>query len=48
LGSVIAMTDAAGGVVARYTYDPWGRVTSATNSEIVAVHRVLDAAFFAE
>ncbi len=36
LGSVLAMTDAAGGVVARYTYDPWGRVTSATNSEIAA------------
>ncbi|TDB39630.1 MAG: hypothetical protein D9V44_01290 [Actinobacteria bacterium] len=36
LGSVLAMTDAAGSIVARYTYDPWGRVTSATGTAIAA------------
>ncbi|MCE5192282.1 MAG: hypothetical protein LLG08_11095 [Actinomycetia bacterium] len=36
LGSVIAMTEAGGGVVATYAYDPWGRVTSTTGTGIAA------------
>ncbi len=30
VGSVIGMTDESGTVVARYSYDPWGRVTDET------------------
>ena len=48
MGSVIGMTDASGTVVARYAYDPWGRVTSATGTAISARNPLRYRAYYAD
>ncbi|MDP3631199.1 MAG: RHS repeat-associated core domain-containing protein, partial [Actinomycetota bacterium] len=39
MGSVIGMTDAEGTVVATYSYDPWGKVTSVSGSDAALAAR---------
>ncbi|MHB1342625.1 MAG: RHS repeat-associated core domain-containing protein [Thermoleophilia bacterium] len=48
LGSVVAMADESGSVVARYAYDPYGRCTAATGEEIATRNPLRYRAYYAD